>query len=83
MAKHDRTLQAIFDIPTKATIDWRDVEALFKHLGATVTAAKGSRVRVVLGGVKAVFHRPHPRKEASKGSVESVREFLENAGIEP
>ncbi len=83
MAKHDKTRQAIFEVPTKAGIDWRDVEALFKHLGATVTMAKGSRVRVMLNGIKAVFHRPHPRKEASKGCVESVREFFQNAGIEP
>jgi hypothetical protein len=83
MAKHDTTLQGIFKTPTKANLKWRDIESLLKHLGATMTEGKGSRVRVMLNNVAAVFHRPHPRKEASKGSVESVREFLENAGIEP
>jgi hypothetical protein len=83
MAKHSKTLQAIFEVPTRADIEWRDIESLLKHLGATITEAKGSRVRAVLNEVKAVFHRPHPRKEASKGCVESVRAFLENAGVEP
>jgi hypothetical protein len=83
MAKHDKTLQAIFETPTRAAITWRDIESLFKHLGATVTQGRGSRVRVTVNDVDAVFHRPHPRKEASKGCVESVREFLEDAGIEP
>jgi hypothetical protein len=83
MAKHHKTLQAIFETPTRANIEWRDLEALFKHVGATITQGRGSRVRVVLNDVRAVFHRPHPRKEASKGCIEAVREFLEEAGIEP
>ena len=40
-------------------------------------------MRVVLNGVRAVFHRPHPRKETDKGAVKSVRRFLNEAGIEP
>lgn len=44
---------------------------------------RGSRVRVELNGVVAVFHRPHPEKEASKGRVKAAREFLEKAGVEP
>jgi hypothetical protein len=81
MAKHDKTLQAIFETPIRADIEWREIEALLRHLGATLTAGRGSRVRVALGGVRAVFHRPHPQKEADKGCVASVRRFLENAGF--
>jgi hypothetical protein len=83
MAKHEKTLHAIFEKPTRADVEWREIESLFKHLGATVTAGRGSRVRVFLNDVKAIFHRPHPRKEADKGCVESVRRFLENAGHAP
>ena len=43
----------------------------------------GSRVRVALNGVRAVFHRPHPRKETDRGAVVSIRRFLTEAGIEP
>lgn len=83
MAQHDKTLIAVFDQPTRSDIAWRDIEALFRRLGESVTEGSGSRVRVALNGVRAVFHRPHPQKEASKGCVRSVRQFLENAGVNP
>lgn len=82
LARHEKTLQAIFGTPTRADVAWRDIESLFKHLGGAITEGKGSRIRVALNGVKAVFHRPHPQKEADKGCVESVRRFLANAGYE-
>ncbi|WP_244514839.1 type II toxin-antitoxin system HicA family toxin [Ensifer sp. LCM 4579] len=44
---------------------------------------QGSRVRGVLNGVRAVFHRPHPQKETDKGAVKSVRRFLLEAEIQP
>jgi len=44
---------------------------------------RGSRVRIHFNGVRAVFHRPHPRKETDKGALRSMRRFLMNAGITP
>jgi hypothetical protein len=89
-SKHRKTLEAIFEKPERANIAWRDVEALFIALGAEVSEGNGSRVRVALKGVRAasgclraVFHRPHPRKETNKGAVKSVRRFLEAAGVKP
>ncbi len=81
--KHRKTLEAIFEKPERANIAWRDIEALFSALGAEVAEGSGSRVRVALKDVRAVFHRPHPRKETNKGAVKSVRRFLEAAGVEP
>lgn len=83
MARHIKTLQGVFETPTRADVAWRDIESFLKHLGATLTEGRGSRVRVALQGAKAVFHRPHPQKEADKGCVQSVRRFLENAGVGP
>jgi hypothetical protein len=79
--KQERTLQSIFEHPVRADIDWRDVTSLLLALGADVTAGKGSRRRVVLNDVKAVFHEPHPRKEVGKDTVRSLRDFLTEAGI--
>jgi len=59
------------------------VEALLKALGAEISEGRGSRVRIALQGVRAVFHRPHPRKEADRGTVASVRRLLTEAGIKP
>ena len=81
--KHQKTLEAIFEKPERANILWRDIEALFIALGAEITDGNGSRRRVALKGVRAVFHRPHPRKETDKGAVKSVRRFLEAAGVKP
>lgn len=81
--KHRRTLDAVFEQPERANIAWRDIEALVVALGGEVSEGSGSRVRVALNGVRAVFHRPHPRKEANKATVRSVRRFLETAGVQP
>lgn len=83
MSKHTDTLAAIFAKPTRSNIKWADIESLFVNRGAEVSEGSGSRVRVALNGVRATFHRPHPRPETSKGAVESVRDFLTQAGVEP
>jgi hypothetical protein len=82
-SKQAATIQAIFADPVRANIAWRDIETLFRTLGADVSEGNGSRVRVALGGVRAVFHRPHPQKETDKGAVKSVRRFLVEAGVRP
>ena len=82
-SKHRKTLEAIFEKPERANIAWRDIEALFAVLDADVSEGSGSRIRVALNNVRAVFHRPHPRKEAGKAMVKSVRRFLEEAGVLP
>ncbi len=82
-SKHRKTLEAIFEKPERANIPWREVEALFIALGAEISEGNGSRVRVALKDVRAVFHRPHPRKETNKGAVKFVRRFLESAGVKP
>ena len=79
--KHAATLRAVFADPVRANIAWRDIEALLVALGAEVSEGHGSRVRFALGGVRAVFHRPHPEKETDRGAVRSVRRFLSEAGV--
>lgn len=81
--KNRETLLAIFKTPIQSNVKWSDIEVLFKHLGAEVSEGNGSRVRVALNDVRAVFHRPHPRKETDKGALVSVRQFLKNAGVKP
>ncbi|MBV9739231.1 MAG: type II toxin-antitoxin system HicA family toxin [Hyphomicrobiales bacterium] len=82
-SKHKRTLVAIFSRPIASHIRWADIESLLSSLGAEKSEGRGSRVRFLLNGVEAEFHRPHPRPQADKGAVVSVREFLRMAGIEP
>jgi hypothetical protein len=50
-------------------------------LGAEISEGNGSRVRIALNGIRAVFHRPHPQKETDKGAIISMRRFLKEAGV--
>ncbi|WP_291322845.1 type II toxin-antitoxin system HicA family toxin [Desulfonatronospira sp.] len=79
--KQRLTLQKIFEKPERSDILWQDIEALFSALGADLTEGRGSRVRVVLNDVRAVFHRPHPERVTNKASVRSVRRFLIESGV--
>ncbi len=82
-SKQRRTLQSIFTKPTPASLPWDDIESLFTGLHATMSQGKGSRVRVELNGHDAVFHVPHPKREAEQGRIRAVRDFLEKAGVKP
>ena len=83
MGKHEKTLQAIFSDLVRSNIKWSDIEAMIKANGAEISEGRGSRVRIALDGVRAVFHRPHPSKEADKGIIRSMRRFLTEAGVTP
>ncbi|MFP3089996.1 type II toxin-antitoxin system HicA family toxin [Treponema sp. TIM-1] len=82
-SKQQKTFELIFRNPIPSNILWPDIESLLTALGAEISEGTGSRLRVKLKEVRAVFHRPHPRKTTDKGAVSSVRRFLENAGVEP
>ncbi len=81
--KQRQTLAAIFDDPVRSNIPCRDIEAMLKAAGAEITEGKGSRGRIALNGVRAVFHRPHQQKETDKGAVRALGRFLTGAGVTP
>ncbi len=81
--KHRKTLQSIFEDPVHSDIAWKDIEKLLVALGSELHEGRGSRVRIHLNGIRAVFHRPHPQKVIDKGALKSMRRFLTEAGIEP
>jgi hypothetical protein len=82
-ATQRRILEDVFERPTRADVRWAAIEGLIRALGGRVTKGRGSRVRCRLGDRVATFHRPHPERVTGKATVEDVRRFLENAGIEP
>ncbi|MCF8146245.1 MAG: type II toxin-antitoxin system HicA family toxin [Deltaproteobacteria bacterium] len=79
--KQRQTLSKILEKPERSDIPWSDVESLIVALGGEISEGRGSRVRIVLNDVKAVFHRPHPNRATEKGAVKSVRRFLQEAGV--
>jgi hypothetical protein len=72
-------LEAVFE--KRTNIAWSDIEAMLLYYGAEISEGRGSRVRIALNGVRAVFHRPHPQKETDRGAVASMQRFLVEAGI--
>lgn len=81
--RHEQTLARVIAEPVPTNLRWSDIEALFRAIGAEISEGAGSRVRVALGGVRAVFHRPHPNPETKRGAVRSVRAFLIATGVGP
>ncbi|CAN5238969.1 type II toxin-antitoxin system HicA family toxin [soil metagenome] len=79
--KHRQILKDIFENPVRANVLWSDIEKLLIALGAELSEGRGSRIRIALNGVRAVFHRPHPRKETDKGAMVSMRRFLTEAEV--
>lgn len=79
--KQRQTLDKIFERPDRSDIPWANIESLFEALGADISEGRGSRVRIALNDVRAVFHRPHPERVTNKGTVKSVRRFLQEAGV--
>ena len=79
--KHQRVLDSIFAEPVKSNVVWNDIEKLLLSLGTEISEGRGSRVRLYLNGVRAVFHRPHPQKETDKGALKSMRRFLIEVGV--
>ena len=62
-------------------MEWKKIESLLTALGGALSEGRGSRIRVALNNVRAVFHRPHPQKETDNGALKSVRRVLKEAGI--
>jgi hypothetical protein len=81
--KHRKTLEAVYENPVRPNVAWSDIEKMLLALGAELSEGSGSRVRIALRGVRAVFHRPHPQKETDKGALMSMRRFLIEAGVTP
>jgi hypothetical protein len=80
---HRKTLIDIFSQPVPSTLEWRRIESLFVTLGAETVEGAGSRVRFVLNGIIATFHRPLPAKEAKPYQVRDARTFPGNTGVKP
>lgn len=80
---HLRTSHAVFEEPVSSDVKWIDIESLLIALEAELSEGRGSRVRVHLEGLRAVFHRPHPEEETGKGALKAMRRFLTEAGVNP
>jgi len=82
-SKHRKTLAAVFKDPVSGSIDWAAIESLLVSVGCQVIEGSGSRVKFERQGIVAIFHRPHPDKEAKRYQVRDAREYLIKLGVRP
>lgn len=80
---HRKTLQAVFAEPADGAIVWARIEALLIAVGCRKIEGNGSSVTFEKDGIRAYFHRPHPRKEALRYRVKDARTFLQHIGVTP
>lgn len=81
--KHVRCLVAVFERPTRANLVWAEVEQMLRYFGARIEEKAGSAIGIELNGQVAVFHRPHPQKEAKRYAIRALCDFLTTAGLAP
>ncbi len=81
--KLHRTLIQIFARPVPSGIKWQDIEMLVLASGGEVSQGSGSRVRFLLNGSIAHFHRPRPSPDTDKGAINNVKEWFESIGVTP
>jgi len=84
-ARNRKTLQQVFERPTRKDVRWKSIRTLFEALGAEVRQRKGSRIVVRFGSGTdrphiGHLHEPHSA-ETPERLVESVRNILETAGF--
>ena len=79
--KHLKVLQAIFHDPINANIQWREVESLLVHLGASIEPSHGARFRILLNQREFFLHHPHHSNEFGKPEIKYLRECLASAGV--
>lgn len=82
-SRHRKTLAIVFSDPISGTVEWAAIERLLVAAGCRTIEGAGSRVRFECRGLVAMFHRPHPQREAKRYQVRDAREFLSKLGVLP
>lgn len=79
--RHRKVLHALFQHPINANISMKDVESVFRELGAEISSTHTGKTHVSLKGHSANFS--HPSHSLSKQEVVQVRKFIETCEIDP
>ncbi|HEV2692752.1 MAG TPA: hypothetical protein VG347_07620 [Verrucomicrobiae bacterium] len=75
---HLRTYDTIFQHPVSHNLKWRDVLAMFRHLGQVVEEPNG-HLKVTRNGQTLMLHPPHTKDVSETSQVMSLRHFLEKS----
>lgn len=78
---HRKILHTVFAHPVSANIGMKDVESVFRELGAEIKQAHSGKIHVALNGHTANFS--HGKHSLPKQEVIQIRKFIETCGIDP
>lgn len=78
---HRKILHSLFTHPINGNISLKDVESVFKELGAEVTSAHSGKIHVTLNGHSVNFS--NPQHSLPRDEVVQVRKFIESCGVDP
>ncbi len=78
---HRKVLHSLFSHPINGNIAMKDIESVFRELGAEVSTAQSGKMQVALMGHSANF--PHAQHSLPREEVVQVRKFIETCGIDP
>lgn len=78
---HRKTLHALFAHPVSGNLSMREVEGVFRELGAEVETGGGGKLHVTLAGKSRSFSRAG--HDLPKDEVIQIRKFLIDCGIDP
>jgi hypothetical protein len=81
--RHANLIRSIFHDPPSGNVHWRDVEALLKHVGASLEPLSGARIRVKIDRTEGVLHRPHHSNVLDSSGLLHLRELLARCGVTP
>jgi hypothetical protein len=79
---HRRTYDTIFQHPISHNLAWRDVHALFRHLGQVEIEPNGN-LKVTRHGQTLMLHAPRTKEVASNDELMALRHFLEKSDAAP
>ncbi len=78
---HRKVLHSLFAHPISGNVAMKDVEAVFRELGAETNSAHSGKLHVTLNGNSANF--AHAKHSLAKQEVVQVKKFIESCGIDP
>jgi hypothetical protein len=79
---HLRTYQTIFQHPVSHNLEWHNVYALFRHMGAVEEEPNGN-MRVTRNGQSLVLHPSRTKDVADTEELMALRHFLERSEAVP
>jgi len=79
--RHRKLLHSLFTHPLPNNIHLRELEGVFKELGADMDYTGQGRLKVTLNGHSAAFHGAD--HGLSHDEVVNIKKFVETCGVDP